>query len=124
MLVEARLKITESMAKRTTQLNKILQNPAIKAKDLPARYENEILKQINEDQLNGALGQLLTFYEQIILCREIELCDEEVAGQFFDTDAQGFVSTYHPYICNASVEWHNPEAYKKVIQFYSPKLTC
>ena len=124
MLVEARLRITESMAKRSVQLNQILQNPAIKAEDLPAKYESEILKQISEDKLNGALEQLFTFYEQIILCREMDLCEEDVAGQFFDTDAQGFVNTYYPYICNVRKEWHNPEQYIKITQFYSPQLTC
>jgi hypothetical protein len=124
MLVEARLKITESMAKRAVQLNQILQDPAIKVQDLPSRYENEILKQISEDKLDGALEQLFTFYEQIILCREMDLCEEAVAGQFFDTEAEGFVSTYYPYICNVRKEWHNPGQYKKVTEFYSPKLTC
>jgi hypothetical protein len=90
MLVEARLKITESMAKGSAQLNQTLQDPAIIAEDLSARYESEILKQINEDKLNGALEQIFTIYEQIIWCREIELCEEDVAIQFFDTDAQGF----------------------------------
>jgi hypothetical protein len=90
MHVEARLKITESMAIRSEQLNETLQDPAIRAEDLSARYESEILKQINEDKLNGALEQIFTFYEQIILCREMELCEEDVAIQFFDTGAQGF----------------------------------
>lgn len=124
MLVEARLKINESMAKRTAQLNQILQDPAIKAEDLAARYENEILKQINEDQLVGALEQLFTFYEQIILCREMDLCEENVAAQFFDIDAKGFVNTYYPYICNLRKEWHNPTQYIKITQFYSPELSC
>ncbi|MBL4630602.1 MAG: hypothetical protein JKY14_05400 [Paraglaciecola sp.] len=124
MLVEARLKITESMVKRTAQLNQILQDPAIKAEDLHARYDNEILNFIDEDKLNGALEQLFTFYEQIILCREMDLCEEKVAGQFFDIDAEGFVNTYYPYICNLRKQWHNPEQYKRLTQFYNPKLTC
>tara|TARA_R110002167_G_scaffold38470_4_gene119834 strand:- start:1187 stop:1732 length:546 start_codon:yes stop_codon:yes gene_type:complete len=124
MLVEARLKINESMAKRTAQLNQILKDPAIKAENLPAIYESEILKQINQDELVGSLEQLFTFYEQIILCREMDLCEEEVAGQFFDIDAQGFVSTYYPYICYVRKEWHNPKQYKKITQFYSPELIC
>ena len=124
MLVEARFKITESMAKRSVQLNKILQEPPLKAIDLQSRYDNKILKLIDEDKLDGALEQFFTFYEQIILCRELELCDKKVAGQFFDTDAQGFVNTYYPYICNVRSEWHNPAQYEKLTKFYSPKLSC
>ena len=124
MLVEARLKINSSMIKRSPELNQILQNPALKSEDLQLKYDSEILKFIAEDKLEGPLEQLLTFYEQIILCRELELCEENVAGQFFDTDAEGFVNTYYPYICHVRKEWHNPGQYKKVTQFYSPKLTC
>ena len=124
VLVEARLKINESMAKRTAQLNQILSNPALKPEDLQTKYDVEILKLINEDALNGALQQLFTFYEQIILCREMDLCEEQVTGQFFDTDAQSFVNTYYPYICNIRKEWHNPDQYQKVTQFYSPNLIC
>jgi hypothetical protein len=124
MLVEARLKITQSMANHTAQLNEILQDPSLRAKDLQAKYDNKILTLIAEDKLNGALEQLFTFYEQIILCRELDLCEEKVSGQFFDTDAQGFVNTYYPYICSVRKEWHNPEQYKKITQFYSPKLSC
>jgi hypothetical protein len=124
MLVEARLKITESMAKRTAQLNQILQDHTLKSEVLTAKYENEVLKLIDEDKLNGALEQLFTFYEQIILCREMDLCEEDVAAQFFDTDAEGFLNTYYPYICHVRKEWLNPGQYKKVTQFYSPNLSC
>ena len=124
MLVEARLKITESMAKGTVRLNQILQDPALKTEDLQVKYATEILKLIDEDKLNGALEQLFTFYEQIILCREMDLCEENVAKRFFDTDAQGFVNTYYPYICNVRKQWHNPRQYEKLTQLYSPKLTC
>ena len=79
---------------------------------------------IDEDKLNGALEQLFTFYEQIILCREMDLCEEDVAAQFFDTDAEGFLNTYYPYICHVRKEWLNPGQYKKVTQFYSPNLSC
>jgi hypothetical protein len=123
-LVEARLKTTESMAKRTAQINQISQDPALTAEDLQVKYDNEILKLIDEDKLNGALEQLLTFYEQIILCREMDLCEEDVAAQFFDTDAESFVNTYYPYICNVRKEWHNPRQYEKITAFYSSKLTC
>lgn len=124
MLVEARLKIIDSMAHRAPQLNQILQDSNLKAAALQVKYDAEILKQIKEDQLNGALEQIFTFYEQIILCRQMDLCDEQVASQFFDTDAQGFVRTYYPYICDVRQKWHNPTQYQKVTDFYSPNLPC
>jgi hypothetical protein len=36
----------------------ILQEPFLKAKDLQAKYDNEILTLVAEDNLNGALTQL------------------------------------------------------------------
>lgn len=67
-LVKARLKINGSIAKRTAQLNKILSNLTLKPEDLQIMYDSKILKLVNGDALNGALEQLFTFYEQIILC--------------------------------------------------------
>lgn len=124
MLVAARLKIIDSMALRAPQLKLILQDSSLKSEDLQVKYDAEILKQITEDQLNGALEQLFTFYEQIILCRQMDLCDEQVASQFFDTDAEGFVLTFYPYICDVRQTWNNPMQYQKVTEFYRPKLAC
>ncbi len=73
MLVEVCLKINESMVKRTTNLNQLLQNPVLKPEDLQAKYDTEILKLINEDALNDTSEQIFTLYEQIILCREMDL---------------------------------------------------
>ena len=123
-LVAARVKITQSQEKHTGELNQILQDPALSAVQLSTKYENEIIKQIEEEKLNGALEQLFTFYEQIILCREMELCDEDVAKQFFDTNAQDLVNTYYPYICKIRSEWHNPKQYQKITELFSPQLVC
>ena len=124
MLVEARLKIIESINSKTEHIKQVLENPELKPEKISAAYSAEILKLIKEDNLAGSLEQLFTFYEQIILCREMGLCEEEVSKQFFDADAQDFISTYYPYICNVRKEWNNPNQYKKVTQFYSSNLTC
>jgi hypothetical protein len=124
MLVAARLTLTESITERTSRLNRILQDTEINPDDLPVIYNSEVLTLINEDKLSGALDQIFTFYEQILLCREMDLCDEEVAKQFFDIDAEGFVNTYYPYICKIRKEWHNPKQFEKVTKYYSSTLVC
>jgi hypothetical protein len=123
-LVEARLKIIDSMTNRAQQLVQVLQDPELSQEALPSTYNKLILDFINEDKLAGPLEQIFTFYEQIVLCRKMELCDELVAEQFFDTDAEGFISTYYPYVCHVRKEWHNPLQYHEVTHFYSPKLVC
>ena len=73
---------------------------------------------MNEEKLSGALEQLFTFYEQIILCRELNLCDDAVAQQFFDEDGLAFVHTFYPYICDIRAQWNNPEKFERVLDFY------
>ena len=124
MLVQARLTITESTMLRAGQINQLLLDTNVKPEDLSALFDELILKQVLEDKLASPLEQLFTFYEQILLCRELELCEEEVAEQFFDTDALGIIMTYYPYICKIRKEWHNPEQYKKITDFYSSKPLC
>jgi hypothetical protein len=124
MLVGARLTITESMVLRAGQINQLLLDTEVTPDELSKRYDDLILQQVIEDKLAAPLEQLFTFYQQILLCREMELCEEKVAAQFFDTDAKGFVLTYYPYICNIRKEWHNPNQYRKVTQFYSGKILC
>ena len=124
MLVEARLVIIQSINNKTEHIKQVLENPDLKPENISDAYNAEILKLIKEDKLAGPLEQLFTFYEQIILCREMDLCEEEVSKQFFDADAQDFISTYYPYICNLRKEWNNPNQYLKVTQFYSSELNC
>ena len=118
VLVEARLKITASMSGRTSEINRILQDPNIAPEALPKKYNEQILKIVMEDELSSSLQQLFTFYEQIVLCREMELCEEKVTQEFFDVDARGFVRSYYPYICHLRQEWNNPKQYERVTHFY------
>lgn len=118
LLMEARLKITDSMNLHVDQLNKLLTNAEIKPEELANKYNQKIIKIVEEDVLHGPLEQVFTFYEQIILCRELKLCDAGVAEEFFDTDGRAFIRTYYPYICNIRAQWNNPAKYERVLSFY------
>jgi hypothetical protein len=118
LLMQARLKITDSMSENVARINLILTNPEIPASDLAQHYHQEITKLIGQDQLTGSLEQIFTFYEQIILCRELNLCDGAVSEQFFDTDGRAFVRTFYPYICHVREQWNNPLKYQRVLSFY------
>lgn len=61
VLVEARLKITESMSVRTSEINRILQDTNIAPEALPKKYNEQILKIVMEDELSSSLQQLFTF---------------------------------------------------------------
>ncbi|GAC13796.1 DUF4760 domain-containing protein [Aliiglaciecola lipolytica] len=118
LLTEARLKITHSMASHVDDINQLLTNPEIDPNDIANQYNLQVNKFIEQDELAGYLEQIFTFYEQIILCRELSLCDPSVAEQFFDTDGLAFIRTFYPYICNVRKKWNNPDKYDRVLNFY------
>lgn len=126
LLLEARLKISNSMKRRVGEINELLTDPAIKPKNLAQKYNSEINRLIETDELYGSLEQILTFYEQIIMCRELNLCDVAIAEQFFDTDGKAFIRTYYPYVCQLREQWNNPEKYELVLAFYvgNSKTLC
>lgn len=121
LLVEARLKVTDVMSRRVEDINNVLKNPDIEADDLARMFNAEVVKIVQEESLSGPLEQLFTFYEQILMCRNMELCETEVAENFFDTDGEAFLQTFYPYICHIRREWHDPTQYEKIMDFYLGK---
>ncbi|GAA6184467.1 hypothetical protein [Aliiglaciecola sp. NS0011-25] len=119
LLMQARLKITDSMTSHVDNINQLLTDSTIKPENVASQYNDFINKQVEADALAGSLDQIFTFYEQIILCRELDLCDDAAAEQFFDTDGRAFVRTFYPYICNIREKWNNPEKYNRLLNFYA-----
>ncbi|GAA0857595.1 hypothetical protein [Aliiglaciecola litoralis] len=118
LLMQARLRVTQSMSQHVTQINAMLTDPNIAPNELATLYHSEIVKVIKRDELSGSLEQIFTFYEQIILCRELNLCDAAVGAQFFDTDGRAFLRTFYPHICHIRKQWNNPDKYQRVLSFY------
>jgi hypothetical protein len=118
LLMNARLQITNAMTVNVEQINSVLTDASIKPEDLAQTYNDTINNIVKKDSLAGPLDQLFTFYEQVVLCRELRLCDDAVAAQFFDDDANSYVRTYYPYICAVRAQWNNPERYSRVVDFY------
>lgn len=117
-LMTARLKVTESMSQHVGKINEMLTEPDISPDNLAKLYHSEIIKLIKKDELHGSLEQIFTFYEQIILCRGLNLCDAAVGEQFFDTDGRAFIRTFYPHICYIRDQWNNPEKYQRVLNYY------
>jgi hypothetical protein len=124
LLVEARLKVTDVIARRVEEINNILKDPDdIAPDDLANLYNAQVIQIVKEESLSGALEHLFTFYEQILMCRKMELCEAEVAENFFDTDGQAYLLTFYPYICHIRSEWHNPKQYEKIVTYYLGEST-
>jgi hypothetical protein len=121
LLMSARLNISESMTLHVESINQVLTDENIDPNKLATEYNRFIMQIVEEDSLAGPLEQIFTFYEQIILCREMNLCDKTVAEQFFDTDARAFIRTFYPYICAIRDKWKNPDKFDRVVAFYVAK---
>ncbi|GAB2681221.1 hypothetical protein Q4574_19625 [Aliiglaciecola sp. 3_MG-2023] len=119
LLMQARLKITDSMTAHVDEINQVLTDPSIQPDNVAGQYKEFINRQVENDQLSGPLDQIFTFYEQIILCRDLTLCDDAVAEQFFDTDGRAFIRTFYPYICNIREKWNNPDKFDRLLNFYA-----
>lgn len=118
LLMEARLKITDSMTSRVEEINQLLTDESVKPEELANKYNSQIILIVEKDELFGPLEQVFTFYEQIILCRELSLCDSAVAEEFFDVDGRAFIRTFYPYICQIRQQWNNPTKFERVVAFY------
>lgn len=118
LLMQARLKITHSMTMHIDEINQLLTDASKSPDEISNQYTTLINKQIELETLSGHLEQIFTFYEQIILCRELKLCDSSVAEQFFDTDGRAYIRTFYPYICNIREKWNNPDKFNRVLNFY------
>ena len=117
-VVNARTKISATVEKRLPEISQVLSNPSLDADELAQAYHDAIMTIVEEDGLSAPLEQLFTYYEQVLLCREMELCDETVLENFFDNDAGSYSRTFYPYICALRKDWNNPDVYMRVAEYY------
>ncbi|PCJ47023.1 MAG: hypothetical protein COA74_12495 [Gammaproteobacteria bacterium] len=117
-LVKARLDISKVMEESLPAIYEILKNPKLTSAQLAEAYHLEIMKIIEQSKLSSSIEQVFTFYEQVILCRNMALCDETVLKNFFDNDAGTYTRSFYPYICTLRKKWNNPTVYERVVSFY------
>lgn len=118
-LVKARLDISTVTEESLPAIYEIIKNPKLTSDELAEAYHSEIMKIIEQNKLSSSIEQVFTFYEQVLLCRNMALCDETVLKNFFDNDAGTYTRTFYPYICTLRKEWNNPKVYERVISFYT-----
>lgn len=116
--LSARKNLSQSIDGKIDELNALLSNKDLKAEELSALFDAEIVKLVKQDVLTEHLKHIFTFYEQLVYCVEMELCDRDVADMFFETEAKSLIRTYYPYICYIRKEWHNTEVYASIVRFY------
>jgi len=117
-LLEARTRVSEATANAMDSIADVLRNPELSEQELAQAYSDTILNMIEQENLGGSLEQLFKFYEQVLTCHEMNLCDEQVLAGFFDSDAGGFSRTFYPWVCQVRADWNNPAAFERVLDFY------
>ena len=117
-LLDARNRVSEATNNGMDEIAQVLRNPDLSEQELATAYNNTIVNMVEEENLATSLEQLFKFYEQVLICREMRLCDEDVLAGFFDTDAGGFTRTFYPWVCRVRADWNNPGAFEGVMDFY------
>ena len=117
-LLEARTRVSEATANAMDSIAAVLKNPDLTELELAQAYGDTILEMVAQENLSGSLEQLFNFYEQVLTCHEMKLCDEQVLTGFFESDAGGFSRTFYPWVCQIRADWNNPAAFERVLDFY------
>jgi hypothetical protein len=117
-LLDSRTRVSEATSNSMDAIAGVLKDPGLSERELAAAYSDTILNMVEEAQLSASLEQLFNFYDQLLICREMQLCDEQVAAEFFDTEAGSFSRTFYPWVCQVRSDWNNPAAFERVLDFY------
>jgi len=110
-------------------LNQLLaDNHLALAKILNAEYENEtalnntynkfIVQITDKPSVQRNLEIAFSFFEEVAICVERDLCDQQVINSFFANDAKALFNSFSPYVCSLRQQWKNNTVYLKLEQFY------
>lgn len=118
-LLDSRNRVSEATRNGMATITAVLKDPSLTdQQQLAAAYQRTILELVEAENLGGPLEQLFNFYDQVLICRDMQLCDDDVATQFFDNDAGDFSRTFYPWVCKVRADWNDPAAFARVLDFY------
>ena len=86
--------------------------------EMEKAYRAVILQIVEKHHLSLQLKTLLGFHEQVVLCVNTALCNEQVARDFFTTDAKELFNGFYPFICEERRKWKNDKVGQRVERFY------
>jgi hypothetical protein len=105
-IADAKLSLNQTLALHQT------------SKQLNNAYTQFILKTTEDQDVQRNIEIAFSFYEEIAICVERQLCDSEVIQSFFINDARALFNAYFPYVCSLRKEWKNDQVYLKLEQYY------
>jgi hypothetical protein len=120
---EARLFLSQLLAKNQQSLLDILSQSGQTEAELSKAYNDFIVQMAKSAEAQRKLEISFSFYEEIAICVERELCDREVIMSFFGNDAKSLFNSFYPYVCSLRRQWNNNTVYLKTERFYVQTTT-
>ena len=117
-LLDMRNQIDGKLDEENEALVATLSNNKLNEEQLEKEYRQLILNVVKKHHLSLQLKTLLAFHEEVVLCVNTSLCNEQVARDFFTTDAKELFNGFYPYICEERRKWKNEKIGQRVEQFY------
>ena len=117
-LADARAKVVEATNEGMETFTSIITDTGLTDEQVAAAFNETIWNLVEEKQLDTPLQLIFEHYEKMLTCREQQLCDAQVLGDYFDKQATEFSNLWYPWVCQVRAEWQNPAAFEQVLDFY------
>lgn len=115
---EAKLSLNQLLIDKNSQFNEILIKKYKDSEALSAAYNELIITITRESIVQRNIEILFSFFEEVAICVERDLCDSEIIHSFFADDAKTLFNSYYPYICSLRMQWKNDTVYLKTEKYY------
>lgn len=115
---EAKLSLNQLLIDNNEQLNNLLLKKYENSVDLAEAYNLFVLDIVKPSLIQRNIEILFSFYEEVAICVERGLCDNEITQSFLSNDAKTMFNSYYPYICRLRKQWKNNSVYLRTQQYY------
>ena len=118
---DAKLSLNQLLIDNTNDLNALLVKKYASNDELSKAYHSYVLNITKPTSTQRNIEVLFSFYEEVSICVERHLCDDEITQSFLANDAKTMFNSYYPYICHLRKQWKNDSVYRKTQMFYLGK---
>jgi hypothetical protein len=115
---DSAIKLDEAVDDRIVELARVLQNEDLSAREREEAYSVVIMGIYEDRELRTAMNSVLRFQEELVQCVLNNLCDRDVALNFFSNSTGDMLRAHYPYICDKRRKWNDPDAFRDIEQFY------
>lgn len=115
---EAKLFLNQLLADNHQKLVSVLNAKYDDEKNLNNSYNKFIVSITDKPSVQRNLEIAFSFFEEVAICVERELCDKQVINSFFSNDAKALFNSFSPYVCSLRQQWKNNTVYLKLENFY------